>query len=854
MVNTQKLPVMDVTLNKQSGISSQKVGPSFEKKAIVSYSDFNSNTQTVESMPDASFDMAQSGDADFPNWFERPVRIRDVDWAVNGSISQTFHPWNLWAKDPKIANRLTNYRNFRGKLHVKFTINGNQFYWGRLLCSYNPYNTLTGTNSYTQPSGLVQCSQRPHVYLDPASSTGGELVLPFFHPYNAIDLTKSGTLDDMGEIELNSIGLLRKMNGTQAVSVTVWAWCEDVVLSGPTQINIDGITAQMAIDEYGSGPVSKPASAVASLAGKLSKVPVIGPYAMATQIGAASLGKIAALFGYSRPTVITEPCLNSPLPTGNMAQVDAPDTSRSMALTSKQEVTVDPRTTGLGGTDELDISGLCERESFYTTFLWDYADTTGSLLWNCGVSPMTTTSVVAGEYDLSPMSFAALPFRYWCGSITYRFQVIASGYHKGRLMFCWDPIRSAPTGSLISHTKYTHVVDIAEERDFEITVGWGSDRPALEIPLIDALNNDLNVAVFNTDNFNGALAVYVLNDLVTSQDTTDPVSLAVSVKSHDMHYYAPHEARLEDLSYHNPTLVNLANIEAQADIEQTDANQMEGEAIQPEGDNELVDMGSTGISAMQVPFCAGEQITSFRQCIKRYSQHAIHGGYLGGSASKFESFAYYVHKQPAFPYMFGYEPGGVDTDTLGANVNECTFTLLDYLAPAYAGWRGSLRWKITPIQAPCCSWMLEAKRCGSNCNYEDNFNYFNQDNFGNSNPKLFTSAIRKELQADIQGGWDGIVTTATQHNPVLEFSIPYYNNRRFMTLPRNTALDSSEGMGWWIRFTNTGQGTQSTASGTGDGAPNTPAKSIILNSYVAAGEDFSFFFFRGVPRLYLTVL
>lgn len=846
MVNTQKLPVMDVTLNKQSGISSQKVGPSFEKKSIVSYSDFNSNTQTVESMPDASFDMAQSGDADFPNWFERPVRIRDVDWAVNGVVSQTLHPWTLWAKDSKIANRLTNYRNFRGKLHVKFTINGNQFYWGRLLCSYNPYSTLTGTNSYTQPTGLVQCSQRPHVYLDPASSTGGELVLPFFHPYNAIDLTVNGSLDDMGELELNSIGVLRKMNGTQAVSVTVWAWCEDVVLSAPTQINLDGLTAQMAVDEYGTGPVSKPASAVASIAGKLSKVPVIGPYAMATQIGAAGLGKIAALFGYSRPTIISEPCVNSPLPTGNLAQVDAPDTSRSMALTSKQEVTVDPRTTGLGGTDELDISGICEKESFYTTFLWDYSNTTGNLLWNCGVSPMTTTSVVADEYDLSPMSFAALPFRYWCGSITYRFQVIASGYHKGRLLFCWDPIRSAASGTLISHTKYTHVVDIAEERDFEITVGWGSDKPALEVPLIDSTNHDTNVLVFNTDEYNGSLAVYVLNDLVTSQDTTDPVSLAVSVKSKDMHLYAPHEARLEALSYHNPGLavVNLANIEAQADIEQTDANQMEGEAIQPEGDNDIADLGSTGISAMQVPFCSGEQITSFRQCIKRYSQHAIHGSYLEATTPKYQAFGYYVHKQPAFPYMYGYEPGGVDEDGLGKPFNDCTFTLLDYLAPAFAGWRGSLRWKIMPIQAPCCSWMLEAKRCGSNCNYEDNFVYFNQDDFASSNPKAFTTAIRSELQSDLQGGWDGIVTTATQHNPVLEFSIPYYNNRRFMTLQRNTALDSSAGMGWWMRFTNT-------SAGQGDPVV-TPAKSIILNSYVAAGEDFNFFFFRGVPRLYLT--
>jgi hypothetical protein len=795
----------------------------------------------VESSPDASYDMAKKEDSDFSNWFERPVKIKEINWAVNGTVAQSFEPWEEWAKDPRIANRLCNFKNFRGKLHLKFTLNANQFYWGRVLVSYNPWN-----DTYSRIDSLVQCSQRPHLYLDPATSTGGELVLPFFHPDNAINMTLPTAFTEMGTLEMNSIGSLRLATGSRSITITVWAWCEDIVLSGPTQTNLSGLTAQAGKDEFGTGPVSKPASVVASMAGKLTKVPVIGKYAMATQIGAKALGQVAALFGYSRPAIISEPCMNRPLPAGNLACVDAPDTGLSFALTAKQEVTVDPTTVGLGSTDEMTMTHLASLESYYTSFTWDYTDVTGDLLYNWGVSPMAVNSPALGEYDMTSIAFAALPFRYWCGSITYRFQVIASGYHKGRMMICWDPVTQFSSGLSQTHTKYTHIVDISEERDFEITVGWGAQFPALQLPEIDDTSESSVASGFLNSKFNGSIGVYVLNDLIASSDTTQPITIAISIKSDDMHFYAPHEARLENLSYGIPPVeaFSAENLQAQAGIDQTDENQMNSDAIQPECENHLADLGKTGISTMQVPFCVGEEITSFRQCVKRYSQHAIHGAYLAGTGNV-QTSSLYIHKQPAFPYMFGFDTDGVDTSGLN-KCNRCTFTLLNYLSTAYGGWRGSLRWKIVPIEAPCCSWLMEARRCESNCNYEDNWAIYDPAAFADVSPLVYMNGVRGELQGDMQGGWDGSVVTATQHNPVLEFTVPYYNDKRFLTIPEHTATDSSRGMGWWLRFHATSL-AQTQAGGN-------VAKSILFNSYVAAGEDFSFFFFRGAPRLYLTVL
>nr|ULF99946.1 MAG: hypothetical protein [Marnaviridae sp.] len=850
--DTQKQEVMEFTIQAGEGVASLEpampdttgapditngtTGATDNSQAIGGFDDFNETVEQVGSSPDPGYDMATTEEASFDQWFRRPTPILNASWDINNPFIASFAPWDLWAKLPRVANRLTNYRNFRGTLHLKFMLNGNGFYWGRMLAAYDPWSTFYGAPIFS----AVEHSQKPHLWLDPTNSVGGEMVLPFVHEFNAVDMTEAGAFLQMGTVELRSVVSLRHATSSQPVALTVWAWCEDVVLSGPTQVNMDGLVAQAGSDEFGKGPISKPASLVASAAGKLAKVPVIGKYALATQMGARAIGGIAAMFGYSRPPVVTDPCLNSPLPAGNLASVDAADTSRPMALTSKQEVSIDPRTVGLTNVDEMSIAYLAAKESYIAQFDWAYNATSADLLWNCGVSPIMNTVVTGttGEgYDLTPMAFAAHPFRYWCGSVTYRFQIVCSNFHKGRMLIAWDPVVGASPATVQPITKYHHVIDIAEQRDFEITVGWGSDQPALETPPLSEEKFSTALTTWDTGHYNGTLSVYVLNELVSSSNTTQPITVLVSVKSNELNVYGPHEERLNNLSY----IPNPAALQAQAGsgITMDDENQPNTNALMPEGTNVIATFGKTGISKAQLAFCVGEDVPSFRSCVKRYSQHTLLAGSTAYNSADpdWATSTLFIHKQPAFPYMYGYDTLGVDRSGV-TPCNRCTFTLLNYLSTAYVGWRGSMRWKLVPFKAPCCSWMAEARRCGSNCNYEDNSAGYTYTL--NPDPIIESRGIREAFQADLNGGWDGSVATATQHNPVLEFQIPYYNKRRFLVIPEHTATDSSEGMGWWFRFSvNVDKETTGITSA-----------SVVMNTYVAAGDDFSFYFFKGVPRLY----
>jgi hypothetical protein len=213
-----------------------------------------------------------------------------------------------------------------------------------------------------------------------------------------------------------------------------------------------------------------PASIIEKAAGALVTAPIIGPYMLATQLAASKVAAVARLFGFSRPIDVSPLNALVPRPAGNLTNYNLPDPSTKLSLDIKQELTVDPRITGIGGADELDIRSIAMRESYLTQFTWGTATPTETMLWNCRVNPVLHDTMIS-EFHLTPAAHVSLPFRLWRGSMEFRFQVVSSGFHKGRLAIAYDPnyFQSAEY-----NIQYTRIVDISEEKDFTVKIGWGN--------------------------------------------------------------------------------------------------------------------------------------------------------------------------------------------------------------------------------------------------------------------------------------------------------------------------------------------------------------------------------------------
>lgn len=800
----------------------------------------------VPSQPDDTFKIADMQDATLQEFFSRPVRIHSFVWTPGVSVFEYIDPWSLFFHNLRVLNRINNYHLIRAHLHIKIVLNGNGFYYGRTIAAYLPRpQTILGSPlpRALVPQDSIKMSQLPHVYLDPTTSQGGELTLPFFHPYNALSIPED-EFAQLGVLVFKDLAVLAHANnGTNPVTVTVFAWASNVSLSIPTSTRNGALSPQMG-DEYGVGPISRPATTIARAAGKLATIPSIAPYAKATQLAAQAAGSVAAIFGYSRPTVVSPSSTIKPEYVGVLANSNTPDNATKLTLDCKQEVTIDPRVVGLEAADEMSILSLAKRESYYGSFLWADVDPMDTVLYSKYVSPMTfdtygVPGTLAYEYHMTPVCFATLPFRYWRGTLRFRFQIVASAFHKGRIKIVYDPtyLQSASVGEY--NINYSYVADLASDRDFTLEFGWGQKTSWLPVLPLQAIVSPAGVAggVLTTapsaQGANGLFSVVVVNELTSTSDQSASVQVNVFVSaSDDYEVCVPSCANITNLSW-SPGVTTSGGPAFQAQSGEVP------DPVDPTVESAPLQTSSLDIMAAKLPIdhtldvFFGDPVTSFRQCLKRYQfSRAWLPALNQGSSYIFASF-----RLPDVPLYQGAVGGAIDLsfgDSGAAPWNYVKMTLLNYLLPAYAGRRGGLRWKyhITGIQNAPSS--LSITKGGEGEGYRA---YTEAITPAVSVGTVQTSVRQAAANGFFPHTWCATHVTDVRNNPVIEAELPYYVSRRFVDC-RDTNMSSTG------HFSTSYHYLHAHYKLVEDDDP-------MIQSYVSTAEDFNLYFFSGVPPIFV---
>lgn len=676
------------------------------------------------------------------------------------------------------------------------------------LHNNNNADTLLATNK----SALVQASQRSHLYINPTNSTGGEMALPFIWYFNALD-TVSTDIASMGRIYFREMNGLKHANGsTTNVSLAMYIWAENVEMSASTMVNPTTIVTQAA-DEYGSTPISNTASAIADAAGKLSMSPMIGPYAKATQMAVGSIGAVAKMFGYSRPAAIENETKMRPKIMSRLANTDCGDGSVRLTVDSKQELTIDPKVCGVNEDDCMSIKSIATRESYLTSFNWNVGSLDNARLWNIRVGPMVSvadTTYTPTMYWMPACAFASLPFRYWRGTMRYRFQVVCSEYHRGRLKFVYDP--HAVTGTPEANMGYTRVVDLEKEREFSMDIGMSQSRSFIYMGDVENASTVYGTTAITTANLfgNGTLAVFVATELTTPNSTVNnDISINVFISTCD------------DIDYAEPTSASLARV--------TYSTQAEDEIAPDESAPIKVENDESAMQCLDVDHTHdvhfGETYSSFRALLKR---SAYQGSWLCPTVGD-SMWKLILHN---FPYPRGRFAQAVNVDSTAAKANLVPTCLFTYLYPAYLCMRGSVRWKYLYYsdKDSNLTYMKVARVPGTVIPAS---NTTSTTIITNNNAFLVSRGFVES------NGFEGLDVTYTKAQPVLEFEVPYYSNARFITC-KDLATTSSE-----LSPQNAVHAITIDNHSTGVS---------YIDRYVSTGEDFSLVLFQGAPPVKLTTL
>jgi hypothetical protein len=801
----------------------------------------------VISTMDPTRSMQDTDNATLERFFSRPVKIHEAEWSTSVAVDFDINPWSLYFDNPRVSNRLTNFNLMKADLRVKIVINGNGFQYGRMMVSYLPFNNLDSLTSMAAliREDLVQASQMPHIFLNPTNSSGGEMKLPFCNYYNYGWIPPS-QWSDFGQLFFRTLNDLKHANGaTDVVTVTVFAWAENVSMSILTSVDQDTLIPQSGeIDEANAkGVVSGPATTVAKYAAYLSGVPYIGPFATATEIGANAVSAMAKIFGYCRPPITKAPEPFRPTAISSLAVSNVPDNSQKLTLDEKQELSIDPRIAGLGPADPLNIREIAKRESFLTSFTWAIGTAPDTFLWNARVDPVIWAENAGPpvSFHFPACAFAALPFQYWKGTMKFRFQIVASSFHKGRIKIVYDPNYIANTSYLSYseyNTNYLKIVDIAEEQDFTIEVGFAQPTSFAEHhrPGLNSVTELYSTTRYAAPGLgNGVLAVLVVNELTTPNSTvTNDIEVNVFVSMGDDFEVAVPEDHFSQFVL-KPQSGEM--IEPQSGMIVPESETTDEPDAPQQSQTTIIGVPPAENANLNKVFF-GEAVSSFRPYLKRFS--------LWNVIPKTTTAPQVVSGRfSMMPYFRGNVPSAVDQTAALTPYNYVNTVLLHWVVCAFSGWRGSIRYKFIPRGFQDRGDRVDVQRAPR---FPTDFEYIydTQPLAVNVNLKTPRYSAVRTIQAGTTSvpeyaqpfyGALGTSLAVNSVNGVLEFELPYYSIYRFS--PGKTAsytgLTPTEAP-WDFRAY--------------FASADTNSDTALYDVYTAAGEDMQFYFFTGLPRMY----
>lgn len=704
---------------------------------------------------------------------------------------------------------------------------------------------------------------------------------------------------EAGELRLTTLNRFKVANADYSgpVSINVYAWCTDVELGTITGTNID-ITAESAVirteakgksnskgsdqsetspmysgeGNFGSrlmesiekggteyaepGPVTKVATAVASAGESLKDVPFIGGFAKATSTIAKGVSKVASLFGWSKPEILDKASFVKNQPFQNGAVLSGHQTEYKIACDPKCELTVDPTIGGVD-CDDMAISTLCAKKSYIGSFDWKDSDVAMTdILWRAGISPMMGVFLEDAPgspgnvnfYQDSAMAFAARPFNYWRGNIKLSFEIVCSKFHRGKLLFRYEP-NSSQYGLISSspaqmNQQNTTILDIQNGQQITFDIDWAHERSWAAVPY-NAVNNyknhysndcrgdrttayipklDASSWDFFGDELNGVLEVRVLNELVQPTNLSD-VTVNVYAWSDEITFAFPCERRLpHDRSWTAGSGTMLKTTES-AVIGTT--------PVTLDNSEEKIVENSANMDHVHLDHM-GEKVVSLRALLKRFVT-SFHYGISPTTSGK-----------KMINYVGTIIPWSSTTPEQGVYFQNDDFnetTLFNYMRFSYMGYRGAIKHRIRLFgdSGPNTHDYLNVRLLSpdSSSDYTElGLSDWSTDTKANLiNPKN-NFYDRGPIYASMTNRLEGGINFHHESNGGVEFTIPYYSTNLFQfsfcSNPNGHGLDEVGGMQKY--YPNKFACAFTTYSG---------GANLTVADDVAIGEDFTFFRFQG---------
>jgi len=498
-------------------------------------------------------------------------------------------------------------------MRFRFVYNATRFQQGRYIMGYVPMcSSLLNTPKELAILNMhiatrTQKTTCSHVEMDIATGTTSELFVPFMSPLNFYSLNDIfGSVNNfhLGWVYITPYTPLVSPSSGTTVPFTLYVTLENIQLFGASSPQ-SGL-ADKEVTNKENGPISSVARSFAKGFSEFSNVPLLSTYTRPIAWAADRIAKASAIFGFSKPTSGDDIKKMSIINNPSHTTVDGDSDVRPLGLLEKPAI---GEMAGLFGDnkDEMDFSYLFRKSAFFAEFDWTVGTAADTNIFNTTVYPNYASETTGGVtyFHYPPVAFVAQYFRYWRGSLKYKFKIVKTEFHSGRIAVQFFP--GDPVATYTANPFYVNrqIIDIRETTEFEIVV------PFISRYAWQATNVDLD-----SDYSTGRLIVQIVDPLVAPSTVSSTVKILVEISGGD------------DFEVAVPVSPDIAA------VTMTPHSGLE--------DTKLVSttVGNTDVVSAPLissTLCIGDKVSNFRAYLKRYApiDPAFGGAY--NSTSSFNS-------------------------------------------------------------------------------------------------------------------------------------------------------------------------------------------------------------------------
>jgi hypothetical protein len=470
-----------------SGLATTNATTDFVDDAQVTKRDESANASRNELLN--SINDTQMTTQSLMDFLSKPIVLRSGNFSTTDTYSfldSISMPYTALTntQGSMYLNKLRGYYGIAMDMRFRLVINANRFQQGRYCVGWVPLCSPAATTSQLKNllfnnmhmASLIQRTTVPHVEIDLATGTSAELLVPFTTTANFYSITEALSGSDvhpLGFINLYPYSPLVSPAGSTVASYTLYVSFENIRLFGAASPQ-SGISDRE-VSNKNNGPVSSVAMAMSRGFREFAQIPLLSSYAKSISWVMGRTANVASMFGFDKPiqgdSITKMMILNAP----SHSNTDGDSDVRSLSLYQKPgTVQVD----GLFGTDydEMDFSYIVRKYAWFQTASWTTSSPVGNL-FSLDVRPSVGIASIGGALHFTPLCFVTDMFQNWRGSIRFKFKIVKTEFHSGRLSFAFYP--TDDVASYVADPYYVNrvIVDIRDTTEVELIVPYISRTP-----------------------------------------------------------------------------------------------------------------------------------------------------------------------------------------------------------------------------------------------------------------------------------------------------------------------------------------------------------------------------------------